>query len=107
MQPLNGRVAIVTGAARGIGFGIARVLAGEGANVLIADIDGEAAQAAATRLGEDDLSVVATTMDVTDRDSVETAVQRALERWGRVDVLGANAGIIHTFRLMRSQTPRS
>jgi 3-oxoacyl-[acyl-carrier protein] reductase len=93
MQPLNGQVAIVTGAARGIGLGIARVLAGEGANVLIADIDGGTAQAVASRLGEDGLSVVATTMDVTDRDSVETAVRGALEQWGRVDVLAANAGI--------------
>jgi 3-oxoacyl-[acyl-carrier protein] reductase len=93
MQSLDGQVAFVTGAARGIGFGIARVLAGEGAHVFIADIDAEAGQAAATQLGEDGLSAAATRMDVTDRDSVETAVRSALERWKRIDVLAANAGI--------------
>ena len=93
MQSLDGQVALVTGAARGIGFGIARVLAGEGAHVLIADLDAEAAQAAATQLREDGLSATATKVDVTDRDSVEAAVQSALERWERIDILAANAGI--------------
>ena len=93
MESLDGQVAIVTGGARGIGFGIARVLAGEGAHVLIADIDAEAAQAAATQLGEEGLSATAAKVDVTDRDSVEAAVQSALERWKRIDVLAANAGI--------------
>jgi len=93
VESLDGQVALVTGGARGIGFGIARVLAGEGAHVLIADLDAEAAQAAATQLREDGLSAAATRMDVTDRDSVGAAVQGALERWKRIDVLAANAGI--------------
>jgi 3-oxoacyl-[acyl-carrier protein] reductase len=93
VESLAGKVALVTGGARGIGFGIARVLAGEGAHVVIADIDAEAAQAAATQLSEDGLSAAATTMDVTDRDSVGAAVEAALARWKRIDVLAANAGI--------------
>jgi 3-oxoacyl-[acyl-carrier protein] reductase len=93
MEPLHGQVALVTGGARGIGFGIARVLAAEGAHVFIADIDAAAAQTAAGQLREGGLSAEATIMDVTDRDSVGAGVQDALERWKRIDVLAANAGI--------------
>jgi 3-oxoacyl-[acyl-carrier protein] reductase len=93
VESLDGQVALVTGGARGIGFGIARVLAGEGAHVLIADIDAEAAQAAATQLREDGLSAAGSKMDVTDSESVGAAVRGALERWKRIDVLAANAGI--------------
>jgi 3-oxoacyl-[acyl-carrier protein] reductase len=90
---LDGQVALITGAARGIGFGIARVLAGEGAHVLIADVDAEAAETAAGQLGESGMSAAAITVDVTDRDSVQAAVRGALERFKRVDLLAANAGI--------------
>jgi 3-oxoacyl-[acyl-carrier protein] reductase len=90
MQSLSGQVAVVTGAARGIGRGIATVLAAEGAHVVIADIDADAAQQTADELGEGALGVAA---DVTDRASVEALAATALTAFGRIDILAANAGI--------------
>jgi 3-oxoacyl-[acyl-carrier protein] reductase len=90
MQPLTDQVAIVTGAARGIGRGIASVLAGEGARVVVADIDGQAAAQTAAELGEGALALAA---DVTDRSSVEALAASALAAFGRIDILAANAGI--------------
>jgi 3-oxoacyl-[acyl-carrier protein] reductase len=83
-------VAVVTGAARGIGRGIASVLAREGARVVVADLDFEAAQRTAAELGQGALAVAA---DVTDRSSVEALAAAAVEAFGRVDILAANAGI--------------
>ncbi|HET6173118.1 MAG TPA: SDR family NAD(P)-dependent oxidoreductase [Gaiellales bacterium] len=90
MQSLEGQVAVVTGAARGIGRGIASVLAAEGASVVVADIDAAAAQRTAAELGEDALAVEA---DVTDRASVDALAVAALTVFGRIDILAANAGI--------------
>ncbi|MDX6567698.1 MAG: 3-oxoacyl-[acyl-carrier protein] reductase [Gaiellales bacterium] len=90
MQSLTDQVAVVTGAARGIGRGIAAVLAAEGARVVVADVDGDAAEQAAAELGEGALAVTA---DVTDRASVEALAAAALDAFGRIDILAANAGI--------------
>ena len=90
MQPLTDQVAVVTGAARGIGRGIAAVLAAEGARVVIADIDAEAAALTAAELGEGALAVAT---DVTERASVEALAAAALAAYGRIDILAANAGI--------------
>ena len=90
MQPLTDQVAVVTGAARGIGRGIASVLAAEGASVVIADIDAEAAERTAAELGE---RAVAVATDVTDRGSVDALAAAALAAFGRIDILAANAGI--------------
>jgi 3-oxoacyl-[acyl-carrier protein] reductase len=90
MQSLTDQVAVVTGAARGIGRGIASVLAREGARVVVADLDFEAAQRTAAELGQGALAVAA---DVTDRSSVEALAAAAVEAFGRVDILAANAGI--------------
>lgn len=89
MQGLEEQVAIVTGAARGIGRGIAEVLAGEGATVLIADVDGDTAEATAAEVS----GASSLMLDVTDRNGTEGAVARVLEEFGRVDILAANAGI--------------
>jgi 3-oxoacyl-[acyl-carrier protein] reductase len=87
---LDGRTALITGAARGIGFAIASRLAGEGARVTVVDIDGPGAQAAARRIGHE---AVAVTADVTGTTDVERAVQVPVERWGRLDIVVNNAGI--------------
>jgi 3-oxoacyl-[acyl-carrier protein] reductase len=87
---LDGQTAIVTGAARGIGAAIAARLASEGARVMIADIDEEAAATAATAIGE---RAMGHHLDVTEPVSWNGAVRTALEQWGRIDALVNNAGI--------------
>jgi 3-oxoacyl-[acyl-carrier protein] reductase len=87
---LAGKVAIVTGAARGIGLAITERFVREGARVAMVDRDGDTARAAATRLGDATVAVVA---DVTRPDDVERAVSDTVARWRRVDVVVNNAGI--------------
>jgi 3-oxoacyl-[acyl-carrier protein] reductase len=93
MERLNDQVSVVTGAARGIGKGIASVLASEGARVVIADIDGRAAEGTAADLRAEGYEAMAVEVDVTSRASVETMAARVLAEWGRIDILAANAGI--------------
>jgi 3-oxoacyl-[acyl-carrier protein] reductase len=88
MQVLTDQVAVVTGAARGIGRGIARVLSAEGAHVVVVDLDGERAAQTAAELGG--LAIAA---DVTDGPSVEAMAARVTEEHGRIDIVAANAGI--------------
>ena len=90
---LPGRAAIVTGAARGIGFAIAERLSTAGAHVVVADIAEDGATAAAERLSEGGGKAVGVAADVTSPDEVRALVDRALESFGAVDVLVNNAGI--------------
>jgi NAD(P)-dependent dehydrogenase (short-subunit alcohol dehydrogenase family) len=90
---LPGRVAIVTGAARGIGLAIAEHLSKAGANVVIADIDEEGAAAAVEGLREDGGEAVVAVTDVTSPEEVGAMVERALEAFGKLDILVNNAGI--------------
>jgi 3-oxoacyl-[acyl-carrier protein] reductase len=83
-------VAIVTGAARGIGLAIARRLVSDGFSVALADIDEAAAVAAAGSLGDRATGIA---LDVTSPESWETAAGQVAERWGRLDILVNNAGI--------------
>jgi 3-oxoacyl-[acyl-carrier protein] reductase len=93
MQPLTDQVAVVTGAARGIGRGIASVLAAEGASVVICDLDAELAETTVTGLRVQGLAAAAVETDVTDRASVEAMAAQVVAEYGRIDILAANAGI--------------
>ncbi len=93
MERLDGQVAIVTGGARGIGLGIAGVLRAEGADVVIADIDAAEAAEAASRLSADGAHALAVRVDVTEPADVDSMAAEAADRWGRIDILAANAGI--------------
>ncbi|WP_205696898.1 short-chain dehydrogenase/reductase [Conexibacter sp. SYSU D00693] len=87
---LQGKVALVTGAARGIGLATATELARKGARVVVVDLDQEAADRAAEVVGSGAVGVAA---DVTDRAAMQRAVAVAVERFGGLDVVVANAGI--------------
>jgi len=89
---LKDKVAIVTGAASGIGKEIARAYAREGARVVIADLNQTAAESLAAELG-DPLKALAVAMDVTNEQQVEAGVARTIEQFGKIDVLVSNAGI--------------
>lgn len=88
------RVAIVTGAARGIGRAIATHLATEGTIVVIADVDRKSAEVTAKELEAAGRNVMASALDVTDPVLVAATVQSVLERFGRIDILVNNAGIV-------------
>ena len=88
--PLPGKVALVTGAARGIGFETARLMHARGASVAVLDLDPDEADAAAAAIGKRTLAIAA---DVTDAEAMADAVERTVERLGGLDVVVANAGI--------------
>jgi len=101
---LGDRVALVTGAARGIGLETARALISRGASVAVIDLEAEAAEAAAAQLH--DTRAIGLAADVTDRGAMQQAVAATVERFGALDVVVANAGIASraaTFRAMASE----
>lgn len=89
---LEGKTSIVTGAGSGFGAGIARKFATEGARVVIADINLEAAEAIADEIGS---AAVAVHADVASGDSIEALARAAIDRLGAVDILVNNAGTTH------------
>jgi len=92
MPRLTGRVALITGAGRGIGAGIAERFVEEGAAVVVADRDGATAEATAARLAGRGTAIPATG-DISRKPDVDAIVARTLARFGRIDVLVQNAGI--------------
>lgn len=122
---LDERVAIVTGAARGIGLATARMLAESGARVLLADLDADALEEAVAGLPEGSAATIA--VDLLDDAAPQTVVDAAIDRWGQLDIVVNNAGFtrdapIHTmsdeqwssvleihatvpFRLLRAAAP--
>ena len=94
---LKDKVAIVTGGAKGIGFATAKRFAQEGAKVMIADVNSDAVKAAVDLIPGSEAYVV----NVTDRASIEAAVDQIMQRHGRIDILINNAGITQDARLVK------
>jgi sorbitol-6-phosphate 2-dehydrogenase len=92
---LQDRIAVVTGGAQGLGEAICHRLAAEGAHVLVADINEEAAMATAEHITANmDRRSLAMKVDVTKEEQVEAMVQTALDEFGRLDIAVSNAGVL-------------
>lgn len=96
MTTLEGKTALITGAGSGLGAETAHVLAGGGTNVLLSDLDGDAAERVARTLADCPGSASAVELDVRDEGSAAAAVAAAEERFGGLDVLINNAGVDKT-----------
>ncbi|MDB5577629.1 MAG: short-chain dehydrogenase/reductase [Bradyrhizobium sp.] len=94
-------VAVVTGGARGIGLGIATALAGAGYDIALLDIDTAAAETAAAALSATGARAIGLGADVTHADQVDAAMASVATRFGRIDVLVNNAGIVRDKRLVK------
>ncbi len=92
MGGLDGKIALITGSSRGIGKGIARGMAREGASVVITSRNAESVQATAQELEASGATVLAFPADVTDEEQVEKLFAATMERFGRLDILVNNAG---------------
>src|SRR5512139_3293892 len=94
VMSLKGRVAVVTGAGRGIGCATARALASAGASVALVDRDAALVTRTAERIGLDGGEALPFTNDITDAFAVERTFDRIVEEWGRLDILVNNAGAL-------------
>jgi NAD(P)-dependent dehydrogenase (short-subunit alcohol dehydrogenase family) len=95
MALLEGKTAVITGGARGIGLAIGTAFAGEGANIVLADIDGDGARSSAEALAATNQGrVLGVEADVTDETSTERLADEAADRFGGVDIAVANAGVL-------------
>jgi glucose 1-dehydrogenase len=93
MTRLAGRCGVVTGAANGIGLACARRLAADGAALVLADIDVAAGEAAARRLRVEGRAAIFAATDVTERAAIEALINRAIDEYGRLDIMLNNAGV--------------
>jgi NAD(P)-dependent dehydrogenase (short-subunit alcohol dehydrogenase family) len=96
---VGGKVALITGGARGIGLGVAEALVARGGSVALVDVQADGVAESAERLGSD--RAIGLTADVTKVEEIERAVGATVERFGGVDILVANAGIAPTPAPMR------
>jgi 3-oxoacyl-[acyl-carrier protein] reductase/2-deoxy-D-gluconate 3-dehydrogenase len=87
---LDGAVALVTGGARGIGAAIGAALAGNGARVVLADLNFPGAREQALRIGGDARAIC---LDIRDREQIDRGIAEVMAEWGRIDVLVNNAGV--------------
>ncbi len=93
MAQLQNKIALVTGAAAGIGKEVALTFGREGAKIAIADLNMDAAQAAVDEFAKLGIEAMPVAMDVSDEQAVEDGVAAVIAKWGRVDILVSNAGI--------------
>ena len=98
MDRLNGKTAVVTGAASGIGKAIAELYAKEGANVVLADYNSEGAETAANEIRENGGEAKAISVDVSKREDVEKMIDFAISEYETIDILVNNAGIMDGFQ---------
>jgi NAD(P)-dependent dehydrogenase (short-subunit alcohol dehydrogenase family) len=106
MRPRGtGKVALVTGANRGIGFEIARQLGNEGMTVLVGARDGRRGEEAAERLRRDGIDARPVVLDVTDAKTIEAAARQVEREFGKLDVLVNNAGVVLDRGLRPSEVP--
>ncbi len=96
-----GQVAVVTGAARGIGLGIAQRLAQDGLSVALLDRDAAALEEAVASLAAQDLQVLGATVDLTDSAAVNAAMAEVIAKAGRIDHLVNNAGAVRDMRFLK------
>src|ERR1700681_2617789 len=92
MGSVNGKVALITGGARGIGAGVARRLHGKGAKLVLIDVDEAPLKELAAELGED--NVMTAIADVRDLSAMQHVADHAAERFGAIDIVVADAGIV-------------
>ena len=104
MGLLDGRNAIVTGSARGLGLAMAERFGAEGARVVLSDVDAAALEEAQHKLSADGLEVSAIRADVTDSDAVAALVRHCADSWGSVDVMVNNAGVTRDGVLRKMST---
>jgi 3-hydroxybutyrate dehydrogenase len=90
---IKDRVAVITGAARGIGFAIAKTFAENGANVVLTDLHETLVNEAVQSLQRDGLNVIGIKCDVTSEDEIKTTISETVKRFGRIDALVNNAGL--------------
>ena len=93
MELIKGKVAIVTGAAAGIGAGVGRLFAAEGAHVFLVDLDGAGVKKVAAAVQAEGGSAFGFEANARDREAMAKVVEDAISRFGRIDVLINNAGI--------------
>ncbi|MFL9926755.1 SDR family NAD(P)-dependent oxidoreductase [Herbaspirillum lusitanum] len=106
MKKLSGKTALITGAARGIGRGIARRFAAEGANVVIVDLDRAGAQSAAEEVAaEFEVQALALRADVGSAADNADMIAQAVARFGELDILVCNAGIVRPGKPLEDITP--
>ena len=101
VQMLEGKVAVVTGGAGGIGKASALALASEGADIIIADINGEEAEAAARDVEKTGRRAASLIADVNDASALDREIKYCLDNFGRMDILVNNAGITRDALIMR------
>jgi NAD(P)-dependent dehydrogenase (short-subunit alcohol dehydrogenase family) len=102
---LDGKVALVTGAASGIGRAIALLLAGEGARVAALDVHTERLAEVVEAIRQDGGDAVPVRCDITQPDALEAAINQAAAQWGRLDIVCANAGINGVWAPIEELTP--